>query len=315
MKRYQPSNIAPTQGKQLLAISSVVTGVVVGGAVAFISQWLYLIVLFPILMGFSGGAAIAWAVKKGKVRNPIVASAFAALSGLILYATMNYGQYLLFLGEATKIIQKELPQSDRASIDQIIEDELKASTGSGGFVGYLKLSAQKGIDITRAGRSSKSGIHLDQTFTLIYWLIEFAVIEGLAIAAASAAASSPFSEDANDWYDSPQFVGTVESTMKDELLTLVNNEHFGKLGSLLNPAGDVPHPRIDVNIQSAAAATTSDSILFIYLATKDKKGDFSFKELNAGLITPLQKADLFRAIEEKKAAQELEAKPVEEKDE
>jgi hypothetical protein len=305
MKRYQPSNIAPTQGKQLLAISSVVAGIAIGGVAGFVSQWFYLIILFPIVMGGASAAAIAWAVKKGKVRNPLIAAAFAALSGLVLYGTMNYVQYLLFMQQQIKEAQTYLPNSDRATINQFIDTALQSQTGSSGVVGYIKLSAQNGITITKAGRSSKSGIHLDETLTWIYWAIELAVIEGLAIASAFAAASAPFSEDANDWYDGMQFVGVVETSLREELLTHINNEHFGRVGGLVDVRDDVAHPRLEIFTQSCAASSSSDSVFFLYSVTKNKKDELDKKELKSGLITPLQTVDLLRAIEEKRAEQNL----------
>ncbi|MEE3719826.1 hypothetical protein V2H45_24090 [Tumidithrix elongata RA019] len=309
MKRYKPSNIAPNDGKKLLAISSVATGVVIGGVVAFISQFFYFIVLFPLVMGGASGAAIAWAVHKGKVRNPLVAMSFAALSGLVMYGTMNYGQYLLFWQEAFKTAEKEMPQTDRATVNQMLETYLKEQTDSSGFVGYLKYAAKKGIDITKSG----SKIHLDETFTWFYWLIELAVIEGLAIAAARAAALAPFSEDANDWYDAKQLIGMVENSAKEEILGYINNEHFGKVGSMLDLQGDIPYPHIELHMQSCTAAPSSDSILFLSTATKDSKGNVALKELCSGLISPLQRADLTRAIEEKKTAQNSVVEPKEEK--
>jgi hypothetical protein len=39
----------------------------------------YLVFLFPVLMGLGGGAAMALAVKQGKVRNPTIAALFGAL--------------------------------------------------------------------------------------------------------------------------------------------------------------------------------------------------------------------------------------------
>ena len=49
MKIYQPSNIAPSQGVAILAVSSLVSGVAIGSATAFISKFIYFIVLFPAL--------------------------------------------------------------------------------------------------------------------------------------------------------------------------------------------------------------------------------------------------------------------------
>jgi len=62
IKAYKPSNIVPPDGFKSMTISAIATGIITGSAVGFISQFFYLIILFPIAMGFAAGVGISMAV-------------------------------------------------------------------------------------------------------------------------------------------------------------------------------------------------------------------------------------------------------------
>ena len=93
MRNYQPSNIAPSQGVAILAASSLVSGVAIGGATAFIGKFIYFIVLFPLAMGFATGSVLGFAVKKGKIRSPIAALGLGLLGGLVTYGSLMSVSY------------------------------------------------------------------------------------------------------------------------------------------------------------------------------------------------------------------------------
>jgi hypothetical protein len=71
MKPYRPSNKVPSAGFMWLLLSSILGGLAIGGLTFFVSNLIYLIILFPLGMGFAGGIVSATAIQQGKVRNLI----------------------------------------------------------------------------------------------------------------------------------------------------------------------------------------------------------------------------------------------------
>lgn len=292
MKSYKPSNIIPNEGIKNLTIVAIAAGVIGGGIVGFISQFFYLILLFPIVMGGAAGTAIAMTAKSSKVRNPMVAALFGTLTAFITYASMNYVQYITFKQELRKEIIAESGKSDDANVEQLTNDVLKEATGDTGFIGYIKFSAQQGMSINRAGRSGK-GISLDENATWIYWLIELAIIDGLAMYLAFAAAKEPFCEEGNDWYADKVWSGCVELSRKDEFLELLKSENYAQATKLVLPQEDLELPRIDLYLQSCAKAPLSDLVLTVAKTSLNSKNDVESKDLIAGLITHRNRLDLF----------------------
>jgi hypothetical protein len=291
MKPYKPSNITPPEGIKNLTIVAIATGIVTGGIIGFISQFLYLIILFPILMGGVAGTAISLTVKSSKVRNPVLAAGFGSLTGLILYTSMNYLQYMTFKQEVRKEIITETGKSDDEAIAQLTDAVLKEATGDSGFVGYVKYSAKQGLKITRAG-SSGSGITLDENGTWIYSLIELALISGIASYQAFASANEPFCEEGKDWYGDKVWSGCVELGRKDEFLGLLKSETYHQAARLILPQEDLELPRLDLYVQSCPTSPLSNFVLTVSKTSLNSKKNVESKQLVTGLLTHRNRLDL-----------------------
>ena len=115
MKTYTPSNKICPQGLKWLILTTIIGGATIGGLTFLISQLIYLIIIFPVIMGILGGGLNALAIDKGKVRNPLVATGFGLLMGLSIYGSMNLGNYWLFkdgINKEAKSINNELSQTE-----------------------------------------------------------------------------------------------------------------------------------------------------------------------------------------------------------
>ncbi|MBD2184193.1 hypothetical protein [Aerosakkonema funiforme] len=301
MKPYQPSNKVASGAFKWLLLSSVIGGLAIGGITFAVSRLVYLVLVFPALMGLAGGMVSANAVRGGKVRNPLIASAFAALTGLIVYGTVQAGEYLSFKQEASREISKEFGQVDRAIADKMIDAYLNQETGATGFWGFMKYSAKQGVKI---GKFGTEGAQLDETFTWVYWLIELAIIDGIAIALAYFAAQQPFCESCNGWYGEKERVGNVEGLSSENFLDLVKKENFIQAGQLINPAKDIPVPSLEVHLQNCPTCKISGSMLTVSQASLNSKGNLEFKESLQGMISPSQKSYLL-----KNAKSETQAEP------
>jgi hypothetical protein len=293
MKPYKPSNIAPTRGIQLLLLAAILGGILTGGIFSFISRFIYLIVLFPAVMGGTVGFTNAIAVKTGKVRNPILSGAIAVLAGLIAYGSLNFGQYLYFRQTEAAEITKLSGIKSSSEIDGIIDSLLQEKTQATGFVGYIKSTAQDGINITRRGRDS--GITLNETFTYAYWLLEIAIIGGIAFTLASNAAQEPFCEEAQDWYGDPTSLASVELKHQDQFIKALNNQDYEQAGTWLKPEGEIEHPRLDLLLH-LSPAPDSDRYLKVNQVSLDAKGKVETNTVLDGLISPTQEASLMQIL-------------------
>jgi hypothetical protein len=296
MKPYKPSNIAPANGIQLLLLSSI-GGAVVGGAVlGFIAQFVYLILLFPAVLGGAVGFAASIGVKSGKVRNPAIAGAVALLAGVVSYGSMNYVQYLTFRQSFAKEMISESLATEQNS-DKAIDDFLQQEVKNSGFIGYMQFSAKQGVQISRSGRSS--GIKLDQTFTLIYWLIELAIIEGLAVWLATSAAKEPFCEQSQDWYGEAEPFASADLADQDRLVEALNSDNYVQAGTMLKDIGEIAPPYLSLSMQTSPTPIYG-SFLVVNRIDLDRKKNTETKELLQGLITAKQKSELVANLDETK---------------
>jgi hypothetical protein len=292
MKTYQPSNIAPSQGIAILAASSLVSGVAIGGATAFISKFIYFIVLFPIGMGFATGSVLGFAVKRGKIRSPITALGLGLLGGLVTYGSLIYGQYMNFQKETATIMEREYNVKDKNLANEQINAFLQQETGSSGFVGFLKMAAKEGTSISKG--SSK--LKLNDTFTYLLWLIELGIVGFLAASIPFAAAKEPFNEDGNEWYGEKKLVGSATEESRGELIRLLNIDDMAGAAALLSSETDLPTPRIDVYSQSCAGVPFSDSVITVSAVSTNAKKQLEVKEILTGLVSESQRSQLVPQI-------------------
>lgn len=282
MKPYRPSQKITPAGLTWLTATSIVGGVAIGTLTHFIALLVYLIILFPLAMGFAGGMAIALGVQKGKVRNPAIAGFFGVLTGAILYSTMHIADYWHFQRTAAEEINKELGQANNAPADQLLDAYLQEQTGSTGFLGYIKYSAQQGVSIGRVG---SRGFNLGETGTWIYWALEFGAICSMTGALAYFAARNPFCETCDQWYADKHAIGSVPPPASEQFLSLLNRDELIPAGKLINPLILAQPPYWTVQQQSCATCATSDTYLTVDRLSLDHKGNLDRREMVQGLLT------------------------------
>jgi hypothetical protein len=295
MKPYKASNKVPSGGWTWLTSSAVLGGLAIGGLTHVISLFVYLIVLFPAGMGLAGGAAMAIAVKRGKVRNPAIAGLFGMLTGAILYGTMFGAGYLQFKQEAAAEITKAAGQVEGAQVDQFVDDYLQEKTGATGFWGYVKSTAKDGISIGRVG---SKGANLGEVGTWIYWIIEFSIIDLIIIAAAYSTAKDPFCEPCNEWYEGEEWMGTVTRDSSQTFLNLLQDNQFRKAGALINPLQTVYTPSLQVHLQRCSSCSMSDLVMDIKDYSLGDKGDVESTQKAQGMVSLSQYNQLQAAIAE-----------------
>lgn len=293
MKPYHPSNKVTNAGLKWLLLSSVIGGVAIGGLAYLISLWMYLILVFPVGMGFAGGAVMAGAIRQGKVRNPAIATLFGVLTGLIVYGSLHGLGYWQFKQSASEQITKELEAVSGNQSHKFLDTLLEIKTGSKGFLGYLKYSAQEGVSIGRIGRE---GTNLGETGTWIYWLIELAIVDITIAAIAYSSAKNPFCENGDQWYKNRERVGSVPIQVSENFLNLLQNDGYAKAGKLLDPLQGVHIPNLEVYVQDCPCCKFSDPILTVNSTSNDRKGNLQLKQIAQGMLSLSQYTKFHEAV-------------------
>lgn len=299
MKSYQPSNKVPATGWVWLLALSILGGVVVGGITALIARWVYLLLIFPGLMGLTSGGCTAMleerpaaiAVQRGKIRNPWVGFLFAALTGAITYGSFHGGEYLFSQQKFAQQIEAELGQEMNAEESaELMNLFLKDETGWG----YLKFSAQQGVNIGRVGRSG-DGITLNEPLTWAYWLIELALIELISVTIAKAAVDTPFCEACDQWYARGQRIGTVTDDQSEVFLNTIKAEQIVQAATHIQ-AKTVANPRLEVDLRHCPGCVQGEVVLEIQRYSENKKGEGTRSPVLLGMLSHRQSKQLTQAI-------------------
>lgn len=269
-------------------------GVAIGGIAHLVSLLFYLIILFPIGMGASGGLVMGWAVKSGKVRNPLVASLFGLLMGVTIYGTMQGLGYWHAINKTTQVIRRTSPSLSQVDAVQAFNTALKQSTGLDGLPGYLALEANKGVNI---GRIGPVGIAIGKTGTWIYWLVELAIIQYLVVARPRALAKTAFCETANEWYGDPLRWGNVEPDAADRFLELLKSAKFAAAGALINPQlQKVAVGSLEVYIETASDRKDCDVLCLISTAAVDKNDRLLLNKGLSGMLAPSEYEEMLATV-------------------
>lgn len=301
MRKYRASGAAPAGGIVLLLLISVVSGVVVGGILWAVDNFLslYLVVLFPLLAGVIVGGILTLVVRGVKIRSPLAAGLIGLIGGLLIYSTYHSALYYInFRGEAREALVEGGSQAPtEADVDELTNAFLRAEVGDTGLVGYLKLAAQEGITITRATSiSSESGIELKDNVLLGYWGLELLLVAlGVAVAAGHAA-NEPFDENAGAWYGAPMLLAATTPKSRKELLNALKDGDYQRAGSLLTTQ-ELKYPRIEI-VTRRAQDPTAD--VYVQVRTAQRQGRFTIDR--RGVMTANEFALLSRAMSGAEAA-------------
>jgi hypothetical protein len=293
VKRYRASGRIPFGGFLKLIVATVAGMLVAGGLAFAVSKFIYLIVLFPFVMGLIGGGALAWAVTSGKVRSPIIAAIFGLLVGagtIGTYRVLDY--YFTFLPDArASIIEEAGEDIPQAELDAFIDEVLESETGSTGFVGYLKFSAQQGTTISR----TTSEFTLDETQTWIYWGGELVLVMIVAAGMAVSAARKPFNEEANEWYPFEAPVGSVDWKARKEFYKLLKDGDTTNAFRMVSTA-PMDAPRVDLVVQRTPSAPQSDVILGVKEIKLNRRKEISSDKMK-GVLSAQEFSTLARLVE------------------
>lgn len=293
MNPYRSSNIVPLRGWLFLLLAVLVGGAAIGGATYLLGKLIYLVCLFPILMGVVGGGILAVASRLGKVRNPWVVTLFGLLMGVSIYGSYFFFSYLGFREEIYTQVVGDY-QVERAIVDQFIDETLEQEYGQPGFLGFLAASAEEGVQVGRVGSSSSSQINLQGTMAWIYWGIELLLVMGGAVLLGRAQVVQPFCESCDEWMGKEKGVGILTQDKVAEGLRLAQAGMFRPFGELLveTTFAQNQQPYVAVIARQCDHCTSSDVHLALRQVTYNKKNQVESRYILQGMVTRSQFSDL-----------------------
>jgi|GEM_PF-4882071 len=270
----------------IMTLLMVVWGLMVGFAVSVFSHLLYIVFLFPLVMGINSGKMIVNVVQKAKIRTVSQLIFLSILSAVAIYGTFHYTRYIGFqvkalveifsgLDEAT---EGENLQVTKAFLDYALEEE----TGHSGFLGYILYEAQQGATIGRLFRDSS--FNLGPALTWLYWLMEFGIILGVTIQKGRKVMNMSFCEACGNWHSGEKHLGGTASVNETILLDLLKQKDFTGLGTLIEKNAEVPS--LELYFQGCQVCGKSASQLLVRRTFQNAKGNLQFTDTTQTILQP-----------------------------
>jgi hypothetical protein len=292
-KQQEPSGIheqtsprKPVATLILMTLLVVVGGFIVGFGVGVFSHLIYIVFLFPFVMGINSGKMIVDAIRRAKVRKTSQLVFLSVLSAVVIYGAFHYTRYLGFQVTASMEIFSGLDEGSQTGNLQVtnafLDYALKEETGHSGFLGYMLYEAKQGISIGRLSRSSST--NLGPALTWLYWLLEFGVILGLTIQQGKKVMARSFCEACGNWYGSEKHLGGTASANEPVLLDLLQKKDFSGLGKLIEKNAEVPS--LELYLHGCQVCGKSQSQLMVRRASQGAKGSLQFKDATQTTLQP-----------------------------
>lgn len=284
VKPYKPDGGTTMPGLMMLVGAIVVTGAILGFIAHFVAQAFYLILIFPVLIGFGLGAVGVRMVNAGRVRNPLIGGVAGFLGGTLAMFMMHYFDQQKFRSEAMNepgfaaVVEMSPQQRQQFLADADPADREDASRGlraADSVFGYLDLQAYYGVTIGKPGRSGDKGINLGYYGSYIYWLIELLVVAGITYAMVRGATQEPFCADCEQW-KSPKVLGFFAA--EPALATAaVESGNLAKIRQT-NPTQEITNVRLTAHACDGCV-DKGEADLKLEQLTTDKEGKVQAKTL------------------------------------
>jgi hypothetical protein len=251
MKSYLAPNRLPVTGMILLLTGSIILGVATGALAYFISNLIYFIFVFPLVIGGASMIAYYRLLQFAKVRHSLITALMGFVMGTCVAASF-YGIPYLVLRNNFVIDAQEKYQVDAQTASKGFDTALMKETGSSGFVGFMKLRAREGDKYTNYIVVNSLPIHefgftLKSTWAWIYWIVEVFLI-ALPIAwIGFDVGKRAFNQSANDWYNPlPKQIGSTSLESKEKLFALLQANDLQGISELMVSEGELLHPMLEI---------------------------------------------------------------------
>jgi len=298
MRNYISANEFSFNGFVILVLATILAGIVLGLLLGFVGQFFFLVGIFPALIGIAGGYVLAWVIKKFKMPNKAVAILIGTLMAVMIYGVYTYFDYI----QTQNYLYEALMFSDD-SIPIIFEDMDKASlmttflydtTGSTGFIGFWKFTADAGINIVPGGMGS--GFSLNPFWSTLYLISEFFIIVCFAVQGAWEQVNRSFCSSCGDWYDKGEQLALFEMEDENKVINAIEHDRYDELKEIM-PIEVSKLPCLILKAHSCLKCHNETPLLELSRLTVGDKGLHKYKRRFRGLITSSQLNELEDKLE------------------
>jgi len=277
-------------------LQSIGGGIITGAMFGIIGSFVYLIILFPILMGVIGGSIITRNAKFTKTRNPFLVASASVLTVIALYITFHYMRYTGFWVISAFQAFGDFSDKSLQAGKVVVNYVLKEETGYSGFIGYMLYKAQQGVSIGRLFRSIS--LNLGPIFTWVYWLIEAGLIGFITFSIGKDTLKKRFCEHCNSWYTEKEHIGGVSINKQMEILNSIKQKDFTSVGATLEENSETPS--IEFYLQSCTSCDKGNSFLSI-ISAQFLNGRLVSKDILEVTMRPIEKKSFMEGIKFVKA--------------
>jgi hypothetical protein len=254
MKLYSSRNYLPLGGTLLLVLTSVVAGSIIGVVAYVISNFVYLLIVFPLAVGIITSLIYNKLLLKFRVRNAIVTGFLGIIIGLLI-GLVNYGIPFVKLRQDFIIDAMTEYHVTATEADNGLNRLLVEKTGSGGFVGYMKIYIKEGNEYTHYFVLNQIPIeafnfNLRSTSFLLYILLELILYAVPSVWIGFSVGKQPFNHSARDWYKLPTQIATVSLVNKENILNAFRVNALQDLCAMMS-VEESPHPTIEIYEQQS----------------------------------------------------------------
>jgi hypothetical protein len=271
-------------------------GVLIGVITSIVSHLIYLVFLFPIIIGFLGAMSIHSTVNKAKIWKTSQGIFLGVVMALVIYGAYHYSNYLAFRLQMIVLMNAEISEAagePSAEVANIFTDyALKEETGHSGFIGYMMYKASRGLSIGKMFRAST--VNIGPVLTWLYWLAEIVAVAWITSRAGKIASSEPFCEHCNAWFGKEKHIGGVSLQNSAQVVQLCDKRDFSELGKILQK--DVELPSLEVYMRSCETCQTSDAFLDLSRISFGQNGNIQHQSISKMLICPSNKLTLMQEL-------------------
>ena len=291
IEQKRATNIRNFFSSLAFVVLSVLGGMMVGVAVGAIGTFIYLVIVFPIIIGFLGGYIITENAKYTKARNASLIIITSVLTSFILFGTIFFTRYVGLQVITAKEVFGGYSDENLKSAKVLVEYSLEKDTGYPGFVGYILFKANRGVSIGRISRTD--ALNLGSIFTWLYWLVELGVIVFITIFMSRDISKKRFCEFCNSWYPGQRHVGGIPAAREFEILNLIKLNDYTGVGHALEENTAVPST--EFYVQSCTSCEKNTSFLSVAKARRDH-GKLTFTDVLNATLTPRENKLLMEEI-------------------
>jgi hypothetical protein len=236
-RTYQPSGQHNDGVLPMLVLGCAGAAIAVGVVEGLVSSFINLLVIFPIVIGVVAGAVASRKIKSGHMRAPLLVAVIAGLAAGTGQVAVYGTRYVTWQHKVVPEIEAELANNGGGDARAQLEAVLQEKTGHTGFVGFLVLNSQVGVEIQHNG---SKGPLLTGVGYWIYFGVEMLFALATAVSIAWSAASQPYCESCKQWYERRDLVGSGsgEKAVTKQVIATLDGGRWRDVGAALGTATD-----------------------------------------------------------------------------